>query len=233
MGVSKNRGTPKWMVYNGKLKWMIRGYHYFWKHPYRLKSSQFGRWHFPLKKHSPSTRFAQLTPFEPDVLGDSLRRSEGGWRGEVVNVPTIEKRRIRSFVPPKKKDIYMKIDEYRPCGYICGVFFFFDIFFVGGGCFLWGAMSSNVSLSGYICTLFWGYDHVLLDVCDKKCHWIRLAGGFEYLWDSRLREDALKLGRRYSSFFVDQLFKRLFILILIRSIHLNFPYHMHVTMVPY
>ena len=27
---------PKWMVYNGKplLKWMIWGYHYFWKHPY-------------------------------------------------------------------------------------------------------------------------------------------------------------------------------------------------------
>ena len=36
MVVSKNRGTPKWMVYNGKplLKWMIWGYHYFWKHPY-------------------------------------------------------------------------------------------------------------------------------------------------------------------------------------------------------
>ena len=32
----KNRGIPKWMVYNGKLllKWMIWGYHYFWKHPY-------------------------------------------------------------------------------------------------------------------------------------------------------------------------------------------------------
>ena len=36
MGVSKNRGTPKWMVYSGKplLKWMIWGYHYFRKHPY-------------------------------------------------------------------------------------------------------------------------------------------------------------------------------------------------------
>ena len=35
--VSKNRGTPKWMVYNGKtlLKWMIWGAHpYIWKHPY-------------------------------------------------------------------------------------------------------------------------------------------------------------------------------------------------------
>ena len=36
MGISKNRGTPKWMVYNGKplLKWMIWGYLYFRKHPY-------------------------------------------------------------------------------------------------------------------------------------------------------------------------------------------------------
>ena len=35
LGVSKNRGTPKRMVYNGKtlLKWMIWGYHYFRKHP--------------------------------------------------------------------------------------------------------------------------------------------------------------------------------------------------------
>ena len=32
MGVSKNRGTPKWMVY--LLKWMIWWYPYFWKHPY-------------------------------------------------------------------------------------------------------------------------------------------------------------------------------------------------------
>ena len=36
MGVSKNRGTPKWMVYNGKpyKKGMIWAYHYFWKRPY-------------------------------------------------------------------------------------------------------------------------------------------------------------------------------------------------------
>ena len=34
LGVSKIRGTPKWMVY-GKplLKWIIWGYHYFRKHP--------------------------------------------------------------------------------------------------------------------------------------------------------------------------------------------------------
>ncbi len=36
MGVSKNKGTPKWMIYNGKpwktlLKWMIWGFSpYFW-----------------------------------------------------------------------------------------------------------------------------------------------------------------------------------------------------------
>ena len=33
--VSKNHGTPKWMVYNKpRLKFMIWGYQYFWKHPY-------------------------------------------------------------------------------------------------------------------------------------------------------------------------------------------------------
>ena len=37
MGVSKNSGTPKWMVYTGQtlLKWMIMGgYHNFRNHPY-------------------------------------------------------------------------------------------------------------------------------------------------------------------------------------------------------
>ena len=38
MDVSKNRGTPKWMVYNGKpyyIKWMIwRAHPYFRKHPH-------------------------------------------------------------------------------------------------------------------------------------------------------------------------------------------------------
>ena len=37
MGVSKNRGTPKWMVYNGKnpLQWMIWGWYlHLRKHPY-------------------------------------------------------------------------------------------------------------------------------------------------------------------------------------------------------
>ena len=40
MGVSKNRGTPEWMIYNGNLKsllnWMIWGYHHFRKHPYSV-----------------------------------------------------------------------------------------------------------------------------------------------------------------------------------------------------
>ena len=38
MGVSKHRGTPKWMVYNGKPYWngWLGGYHYFRKHPYLL-----------------------------------------------------------------------------------------------------------------------------------------------------------------------------------------------------
>ena len=36
MGVSKYRGTAKWMVYNGKpyQNGMIWGYHYFWTHPF-------------------------------------------------------------------------------------------------------------------------------------------------------------------------------------------------------
>ena len=37
MGVSKNRGTPKWMVYNGKpyqKGWFGGKTLYFWKHPY-------------------------------------------------------------------------------------------------------------------------------------------------------------------------------------------------------
>ena len=50
LGVSKNRGTPKWMVYNGKptlLKWMIWGCHYFRKHPPQAHRSEGSRkmWH--------------------------------------------------------------------------------------------------------------------------------------------------------------------------------------------
>ena len=53
MGGSKNRGTPKRTLYNGKrfvvknpIKWMILGAHpYFWKHPYLyfLKITDFLR----------------------------------------------------------------------------------------------------------------------------------------------------------------------------------------------
>ena len=37
MGVSKNRGTRNgWLQWKTLLKWMIWGYPYFWKHPYRF-----------------------------------------------------------------------------------------------------------------------------------------------------------------------------------------------------
>ena len=41
VGVSKNRGTPKWMVYNGKppLKWMLWRYPNFRKHPCHFHST--------------------------------------------------------------------------------------------------------------------------------------------------------------------------------------------------
>ena len=43
LGVSKNSGTPKWMVYNGEplSKWMIWGYPYFWNtHIFSATSSR-------------------------------------------------------------------------------------------------------------------------------------------------------------------------------------------------
>ena len=39
LGVSKNSGTPKWMVYNGKPYqngWFGGKNHYFWKHPFHV-----------------------------------------------------------------------------------------------------------------------------------------------------------------------------------------------------
>ena len=45
MGVSKNRGTPKWMVYNGKpywTGWFGGKTHYFWKHPYNWNNKNSG-----------------------------------------------------------------------------------------------------------------------------------------------------------------------------------------------
>ena len=39
MGVSKNRGPQNgWFIMETLLKWMIWGYHYFWKHPYVPKN---------------------------------------------------------------------------------------------------------------------------------------------------------------------------------------------------
>ena len=40
MGVSKNRGTPKWMVYNGK-PYQMDDYHYFRKHPDLVRRPTF------------------------------------------------------------------------------------------------------------------------------------------------------------------------------------------------
>ena len=53
MGVSKNRGTPKWIVYDVQslLKWMISVYHDFWKHPCSCivctNFTKKNRWYFP------------------------------------------------------------------------------------------------------------------------------------------------------------------------------------------
>ena len=44
MGVSKNNGTPKWMVYRGKLflKWMIWGFSHIFGNTHILKTIIFG-----------------------------------------------------------------------------------------------------------------------------------------------------------------------------------------------
>ena len=47
MGVCKNRGYPEMdgenngIHWNTLLKWMIWGYHYFWKHPYRWPENKW------------------------------------------------------------------------------------------------------------------------------------------------------------------------------------------------
>ena len=44
MGVSKNNGTPKWMVYKGKPYEQMDDlgvFPYFWKHPYMILKSKF------------------------------------------------------------------------------------------------------------------------------------------------------------------------------------------------
>ena len=58
LGVSKNRGTPKWIKMDGLqwktlLKWMIWGYHYFWKHPFGLEDG-IAKWRISmLQLHGP------------------------------------------------------------------------------------------------------------------------------------------------------------------------------------
>ena len=57
MGVSKYRGTPKWIVYNGKPYFSMEDLggenHYFWKHPYAtfedldVEAQRGGRWQGP------------------------------------------------------------------------------------------------------------------------------------------------------------------------------------------
>ena len=74
MDVSKNRGTPKWMVYNGKslLKWMIWGYPYFWKHPNRASTKVDLQAQRGLESHSLA-----------DAWCRALVESEAGtWRDE-------------------------------------------------------------------------------------------------------------------------------------------------------
>ncbi len=61
----KNRGTPKWMVYNGNplLKWMIWGYPYFWKLP--VVSLNFANSPFPwlnLKEELPEADPENVNP---------------------------------------------------------------------------------------------------------------------------------------------------------------------------
>ena len=97
MGVSKNRGTrvytPKWMVYNGKpktlLKWMIWGYPYFWKHPYGCSKNDSFRhtglapFHLQVSSsQSTDTRLeysSELNKSE-DLLGSKIRAVRKGSR---------------------------------------------------------------------------------------------------------------------------------------------------------
>ena len=79
MGVSKNGGTPKWMVYNGKPYYngMIWGYHHFRKHPH--VQAIFDLW-LSLTKWFPrlnSPRVEETRPHNQPAAIVSLRRSNG------------------------------------------------------------------------------------------------------------------------------------------------------------
>ena len=72
MGVSKNRGTPEWMIYNGNLKsllnWMIWGYHHFRKHPYSVFKQAIPPYFCPWKVPDPIGK--DRLPVPPFFRGD-------------------------------------------------------------------------------------------------------------------------------------------------------------------
>ena len=84
LGVSKNSGTPKWMVYNGKsiLKWMIWGYPWFWKLPNR--SIFVGATPLQPTNHHPRNHRVNLHICTHDFSGGVTARAEkrqgtGAW----------------------------------------------------------------------------------------------------------------------------------------------------------
>ena len=77
LGVSKNRGTPTWMVYNGKpySNGMIWGYPYFWKHPFlSIHILKMHLWAFISQSISSEPSFAQLSSLSsfPSLLIEIL-----------------------------------------------------------------------------------------------------------------------------------------------------------------
>lgn len=74
-------------------------------------------------------------------------------------------------------------------------FFFFDNFFLlGVDVFCGGQCPQMLVFQGIYVHYFEGMIMSYWMFVIRNATWMRLAGGFEYLWDSRLREDALKLG---------------------------------------
>ena len=88
MGVSKNnRGTPKWMVYNGKLIW---GYHYFRKHPYDYQQLSWRalhvhEWenflHFAGQRGKPCK-----AQWQTQLIPQILFLKTGTWKSKVENM---------------------------------------------------------------------------------------------------------------------------------------------------